>query len=879
MSKQCPLIMKDGKTTCGKPVEDGKQFCNRHHKSEGKCSDEDIPFFVLCIKCKARRVIKSQNGWCDKCIGIHCKWILQDGRQCYYRVLKGEEYCGTHIYHKHDMVVGNQRCTGCRNLFTSTNGFKTCDACHNRKNNPSNNQIKPQNIIKTNHIIDTQNMIDKELLEFANENQNKQQNNLDAEIKEFINKNQEMITSANNVDCPLTQEMLDEVINENEDIIEPKMDQSNKQVKICKGITKNNTACEYKVVKGEEYCTKHLKIYKREQEEIAGNFKYCDSRWACDNHAMDNDHFCEICRERTRKFDRNRHHKKIIKSEVIIIENGISFKICIDCKRKKDAKEFISLNGQPTLRCQECLIEQRKYESQRIRDRDWTAEYEKIKNDPEYIARKKKWKEDNSGKCAKYWITHRKKVMEQIDKYLKNNKEYQKKYREKYPERVKETKDRNKLYIKVKDYMIEARNKGIDWNLSRIEAMELFCNNCFYCDTESKFHKLNGIDRLLCDGCYDKNNTETCCKECNYMKNTMNPYLFVKRCIHIATHHKFINGELFPELFQNCENINYAQYKKSAEKRNIIFNIEQDLFEKLIRQSCYICGKIIDNTHLNGIDRYNNEVGYENENIRPCCTTCNIMKRDYSMYIFLSKCIKIANKYNKKYEQLEKYNKNIDKQLCVNPRKLSKDEKANNIILLKKQQSSNRINNNTEENINIRVQDIVTIRKIKGGKLNLESEKVKPEIKEYIEDKNKEKELIKILQNKNTQLMDSEIKENDNLKKKIITLFSKYEIQIKLTPEEIEEENQIRKQIIKQKKSENINKKKNEILLDQQLYKEKKEKERLRKAEQRQKEKEKKGILPKQPLTPEEKKEKERIRKATYRKNKKNIASNNSIGK
>ena len=56
-------------------------------------------------------------------------------------------------------------------------------------------------------------------------------------------------------------------------------------------------------------------------------------------------------------------------------------------------------------------------------------------------------------------------------------------------------------------------------------------------------------------------------------------------------------------------------------------------FDELVSMSCYLCGH---NDTLNGVDRVDNDIGYEIDNCEPCCATCNQMKRDINLGDFLS---------------------------------------------------------------------------------------------------------------------------------------------------------------------------------------------------------------------------------------------------
>jgi hypothetical protein len=75
--------------------------------------------------------------------------------------------------------------------------------------------------------------------------------------------------------------------------------------------------------------------------------------------------------------------------------------------------------------------------------------------------------------------------------------------------------------------------------------------------------------------------------------------------------------------------------------RNLDFCLSRIYFSQIIRNKCYLCGKEPRVNHRNGVDRFNNSLGYTIENVRPCCSTCNIMKNRYSYADMIGKFEKI----------------------------------------------------------------------------------------------------------------------------------------------------------------------------------------------------------------------------------------------
>jgi hypothetical protein len=103
-------------------------------------------------------------------------------------------------------------------------------------------------------------------------------------------------------------------------------------------------------------------------------------------------------------------------------------------------------------------------------------------------------------------------------------------------------------------------------------------------------------------------------------------------------------------------------YKQAAKRKNLIFSLSVEEFSVLIFQACHYCGSksslISTMKHINGdrvinhngIDRVNNEVGYEINNCVPCCTTCNYAKRTESYEKFVNWINELVNFQNSRRE-------------------------------------------------------------------------------------------------------------------------------------------------------------------------------------------------------------------------------------
>jgi len=89
------------------------------------------------------------------------------------------------------------------------------------------------------------------------------------------------------------------------------------------------------------------------------------------------------------------------------------------------------------------------------------------------------------------------------------------------------------------------------------------------------------------------------------------------------------------EAFTN-KHVIWNHYVKGAQKRGINFALPKTRFIELILQPCFYCADKKEG-EVNGIDRLNNNQGYQEDNVVPCCETCNIMKGSQHPQEFIDK--------------------------------------------------------------------------------------------------------------------------------------------------------------------------------------------------------------------------------------------------
>ena len=92
----------------------------------------------------------------------------------------------------------------------------------------------------------------------------------------------------------------------------------------------------------------------------------------------------------------------------------------------------------------------------------------------------------------------------------------------------------------------------------------------------------------------------------------------------------------------------YQEYKSGAQKRGYDWKLTLAEFKQFWQLPCTYCDDPIDTI---GLDRIHNDVGYELNNIVPCCSPCNVGKAGMSRQSFIERAGKIFGKASKSLDE------------------------------------------------------------------------------------------------------------------------------------------------------------------------------------------------------------------------------------
>jgi hypothetical protein len=433
--------------------------------------------------------------------------------------------------------------------------------------------------------------------------------------------------------------------------------------------------CNAKPTTENKYCGKHQLCVFIDETESLGK-RVCKNVIRGCKAQLDSDYKfvrCEPCLKREKERDDARkakalesyaralenaakqeeqdpHSPEKLPIPMLINRSGIDqTRFCKNCEKTKPLDEFVGAKNKGYVKsCKDCRETWIRNDKNRNKEHRNALEREASKK-PERIAVKKAWEEANPDKVEKKCKKSRaKRAAKDIDGYLQHNANVMKNWRDRNPEKMEEAnrKRRESIEAHFKIYARSARLKKLQFTFSEEEFKEMVVKPCYYCNTIDE-KGFNGIDRMNQAEGYIQSNGVSCCAMCNWMKGSLDSATFIKRIRHIHSFAKNTeNPQKHPECFPDAKCVSYASYRSRAEKKELEFAITHDDYKSIILQDCYLCGKESTETNINGVDRVDNDIGYNMENCKACCKECNHMKNNFNLDTLLTKIDKIQDTWN-----------------------------------------------------------------------------------------------------------------------------------------------------------------------------------------------------------------------------------------
>ena len=217
--------------------------------------------------------------------------------------------------------------------------------------------------------------------------------------------------------------------------------------------------------------------------------------------------------------------------------------------------------------------------------------------------------------------------------YLERNAKMQIRWNLGNPEKVKQQQRLTATVPgrKIKTIVTSAKKRGVDVNIDDISEMQnkltLECEYCGFFPNEKE--SLNGLDRVDSELGYSANNTVPCCATCNAMKGPLDIDVFISNVRRISSYRNLVVTTDAQPRERLAPFSGRAELREAPKKKKIVFLSNEEKVA-LWSSPCYLCGF---STSF-GIDRVDAGGNYSLDNSKPCCTDCNYMKKDLSLFDF-----------------------------------------------------------------------------------------------------------------------------------------------------------------------------------------------------------------------------------------------------
>ena len=194
-----------------------------------------------------------------------------------------------------------------------------------------------------------------------------------------------------------------------------------------------------------------------------------------------------------------------------------------------------------------------------------------------------------------------------------------------------------------RDYRRGALRRGILFEITEAEVATLLQQDCHYCGlppsrdipNRNSFgnYRCSGIDRIDNAKPYCSTNVVSACWMCNRAKGSLSRDTFLKWALSIHPP-SWTPVTSVPPSKQ--EKAHYKGYQTAAKRRGIEILLSATVLGCYFRAPCAYCGTLPPPGKFTGVDRVDNEVGYEAGNTVAACKCCNYAKRNLPLVNFLT---------------------------------------------------------------------------------------------------------------------------------------------------------------------------------------------------------------------------------------------------
>lgn len=234
------------------------------------------------------------------------------------------------------------------------------------------------------------------------------------------------------------------------------------------------------------------------------------------------------------------------------------------------------------------------------------------------------------------------------DSFLRRNAEVHREWIRNNPEaaaRINLSKPKSAVQ-RLTQLFYNAKEKGISYDKSESDLlmakMSTPCSFCDYLDLDVRVNTLTLINKEIG---YINSNTLSACTTCSTMKHTRKISQFLGSVFDIVVHKNLDTTDLpiartLPKSgWTGNGHVNIHNYTK---KLNLLD--DKDEVRNRMDFPCYLCGI----SPSDGVDRIDSNKPYISDNINPCCSSCNYLKKDF---ILKELFIHLAYIFNKCYNQ------------------------------------------------------------------------------------------------------------------------------------------------------------------------------------------------------------------------------------